>query len=214
MSNLEEFLKHHGVKGMRWGRRRDRNRPGGADGVSESEKVKTEKGMVVPKKESSKFAKNLSSMRRERQWSKILSEADKLSTKDISTVAKRVGLENELKTLSRTKGVGGKKDKADYLRRENMSDTELSRKVVRLRAKKSLHKNVSDATKEQREFGEKVYNIAKGMSLKFAVNRVTGKPLNVKDFYDVIDKPKDTAKNTQNELQKQIWEKLEKQNKP
>jgi hypothetical protein len=206
---LDESLQHYGVKGMRWGIMRNRNRPGGADGKEESVKVKDDR---------SNLRKNLDSMRRERQWSKVLQEMDKLTTKDINAVSKRVGLENELKTLSRTKGVGSKKDKEDYLRRENMSDAELNRKVVRLRAKSGLHKNVTNASKEQREFGEKVVNIVKGASMKVAVSKVTGKPLNPKDFYDILKKPKEGSKNAKKDLEKQIWDKVEeqakKQNKP
>jgi hypothetical protein len=207
--NLDELLKHHGVKGMKWGVLRNRNRPGGADGKDESAKVKDTR---------SNLRKNLDSMRRERQWGKVLQEMDKLSTKDINAVSKRVGLENELKSLSRTKGVGSKKDKADYLRREHMSDSELNRKVVRLRAKKGLHKNVKDASKEQREFGEKVVNIVKGVSMKVAVKKVTGKPLQPKDFYDILKNPKEGSKSARGDLQKQIMDKIQeqakKQNKP
>lgn len=201
---VEDILQHYGVKGMKWGVIRNRNRPGGADGKEESTKVIDTR---------SNLSKNLDSMRRERQWSKVLGEMDKLSTKDINAVSKRVGLENELKSLSRTKGVGNKKDKADYLRRENMSDSELNRKVVRLRAKKNLHKNVKDASKEQREFGEKVVDIAKGVSMKLAVKKVTGKPLEPKDLYDILKDPKEGSKKAQGDLQKQIMKKIKEQNK-
>lgn len=201
---VEDILQHYGVKGMKWGVIRNRNRPGGADGKEESTKVIDTR---------SNLSKNLDSMRRERQWSKVLGEMDKLSTKDINAVSKRVGLENELKSLSRTKGVGSKKDKADYLRRENMSDSELNRKVVRLRAKKNLHKNVKDASKEQREFGEKVVDIAKGVSMKLAVKKVTGKPLEPKDLYDILKDPKEGSKKAQGDLQKQIMKKIKEQNK-
>ena len=203
--NLDEILKHVGVKGMKWGVRRNRNRPGGADGVEESKKVKDTRGKV---------RKTLDSMKRERQWSKVLQEMDKLSTKDINAVSKRISLENELKKYSKTKGVGNKKDKEDYLRRENMSDAELNRKVVRLRAKNGLHTNVTAASKEQREFGEKVVNIAKGVSMKLAVKKVTGKPLDIKDFHDILKNPKEGAKNAKGDLQKQVLEKIKEQNNP
>lgn len=214
MPNLEDLLKHYGVTGMKWGVRRNRNRPGGADGVKEEVKVKTDEGMVAPKKTKGTIAKNLDSLRRERQWNKVLSEMDKLSTKDINAVSKRVGLENELKKYSRTKGVGTKKDRADYLRREDMSDAELNRKVVRLRAKNGLYKNIKDASKEQREFGEKVVNIAKGVSMKLAVKKVTGKPLTVKDFHDILKNPKEGSKKAQGDLQRQVLEKIKQQNNP
>lgn len=203
--NLDEILKHVGVKGMKWGVRRNRNRPGGADGIEESKKVTDTRGKV---------RKTLDSMKRERQWNKVLQEMDKLSTKDINAVSKRIKLENELKMYSKTKGVGNKKDKEDYLRREKMSDAELNRKVVRLRAKNGLYTNVTAASKEQREFGEKVVNIAKGVSMKLAVKKVTGKPLEIKDFHDILKNPKEGAKNAKGDLQKQVLEKIKEQNNP
>lgn len=203
MHKLNEMLKHSGIKGMRWGIRRNRNRPGGADGKEESGKVSDNRTVLK---------KKLDSMKRERQWKQILKEFDKLNTKDVRTVTKRIQDENSLKKLS--KEVGNKKDKADYLRREHMSDAELKRKVTRLQAKDSLHKAVREASKEQREFGEKVYNISKAVSLKFAMKKVTGKPIEAQDLYDIVKKPKEKADGAQKDLQKEIWEKLKQQNRP
>lgn len=197
----EEVLKHVGVKGMKWGVRRDRNRPGGADGKEESVKVVDKRGNLT---------KKLDSMKRERQWIKVLKDVDKLNTKDISSVTKRISLENNLKTLSKTKGVGGKKDKDDYLRREHMSDAELNRKVVRLRAKSGLHKAVKDASKEQREFGEKVVQVASSVGVKYAITR---QPITAKDiFKDVIDaskNPKESGAKAKDDLQKEIIKKIQ-----
>lgn len=183
---------------MRWGVRRDRNRPGGADGKEESTKVKDTR---------SNLRKKLDSMKRERQWKMIVKEMDKLSTKDINTVSKRIEQENQLKTLS--KEVGNKKDKADYLRRENMSDAELSRKVTRLNAKSRLKRSVDNASKEQREMGEKIVNIGKAVSMKYALSKLTGKPLGAKDLWDISKKPKDSANTAKGDLQKTIMEKLD-----
>lgn len=197
------LLNHSGIKGMQWGVRRNRNRPGGADGKEESVKVVDKRGVL---------RKKLDSMKRERQWKQILKDFDKLNTKDVKVVTKRIEAENSLKKLSRD--VGDKKDKADYLRRENMSDAELSRKVTRLRAKDSLHKAVGEASKEQREFGEKVVNIAKAVSLKLAVKKVTGKPIEAKDLLDIVKKPKENADKSKKDLQDEIIEKLKRQNRP
>lgn len=198
MSNLEN-LQHHGVKGMKWGVRRNRNRPGGADGVDESKKVKDTRSNV---------RKKLDSMKRERDWKKVMQDADKLSTKDINAVAKRVGLENDLKRLSKS-SVGKAKDKQDYLRRSDMSDAELSRKVVRLRAKENLHRSVREASREQREIGQRVLDTAKAVSLTVASKKLTGKPIEAKDVMDIFGKPSEVAKNNKNDLQKKVWEKIE-----
>lgn len=182
----DEVLKHVGVKGMKWGVRRDRNRPGGADGKEESTKV-------VDKR--SKMSKNLDSLKRERQWNKVVKNMNQLNTKEINAVANRVKLENNLKTLSKSK-VGSKKDREDYLRREHMSDAELSRKVVRLRAKESLHKAVREASKEQRDFGEKVVRIGGSLGVKYAVK----KSISPKDVFDAVKNPKDASAKAKEEL--------------
>jgi hypothetical protein len=184
-----EILQHAGIKGMRWGIRRDRNRPGGADGKEESIKVKDDRGPI---------RKRLDSMKRERQWKEVVKQMDKLSTKDINTVAKRIQQENSLKTLSKT--VGNKKDKADYLRRENMSDAELSRKVKRLQAKESLTTAVGKASKEQREMGEKVIEISKTIGVKFAIAKLGGKKPGISEIYDILNNPKESYKKSKNEL--------------
>lgn len=175
----DEVLKHVGIKGMRWGVRRDRNRPGGADGKEESTKVVDNR---------SKLSKNLDSLKRERQWNKVLKNMNQLDTKDINKVANRIKMENNLKTLSKSK-VGSKKDRDDYLRRENMSDAELSRKVVRLRAKDSLRTAVKAATKDQRDFGEKVVRIGGSLSVKYALK----KSISPKDVFDAVKNPKNAS---------------------
>ena len=101
----EDVLNHAGIKGMRWGVRRNRNRPGVADGAEESTKIKDTRGKLEVK---------ISSMKRERQWKKVLDDMDKLDTKDITKVSKRITMENDLKRLSKST-VGKTKDKDDYL---------------------------------------------------------------------------------------------------
>lgn len=171
---------------MRWGVRRNRNRPGGADGKEESEKVIDKRGNV---------SKKLDSMKRERQWNKVLKNMDKLNTKEINSVTNRIRLENNLKTLSKSK-VGTKKDKADYLRREHMSDAELNRKVVRLKAKEALRAEVKSATKEQRDFGEKVVRVGGSLSVKYALK----KSLTPKDFLDAVSNPKNSSDKAKTDL--------------
>lgn len=186
----DEILKHHGVKGMKWGVRRDRNRPGGADGKEESDKITDTR---------SKLTKKLDSLKRERQWNKVLKSMNELNTKDITTVTNRIKLENSLKTLSKSK-VGGKKDRDDYLRRHNMSDAELSRKVVRLRAKDNLRKAVKEASKDQREFGEKVARIGGSLGVKYA----TTKSISPKDVFDAVKDPKKASGRAKEDILKRV----------
>lgn len=155
---FEDFLEHHGVKGMKWGVRKDK--PTLRDHVN--------------------------SLRRERQWKKVVSEVDNLTTKEITSVARRVSLENDLKRLSRNKSIARQSDKNDYTYREKLSDDDLAQKVTRLRAKEHLATSVSSASKEQREIGEKIVNAGGALTLKYA----TTKSLTPKDVFDAVKNPK------------------------
>lgn len=189
----DEVLQHVGIKGMKWGVVRNRNRPGGADGKEESTKIKDNRSTINVK---------LSSMKRERQWKKVLDDMDKLDTKDITKVAKRITLENDMKRLSKS-SVGKKKDKDDYLRRDKMSDAELTRKITRLRAKENLKKSVKEASREQRELGEKVVQIGSSIGVKFALNKTVGKPLGPNDILNILKKPKESSDAAKKELQEE-----------
>jgi hypothetical protein len=197
VEKLDELLQQSGVKGMKWGVRRSYDRPGGADGKKDAK----------DKPIRTALGKKLNSLKRERQWKSVLKEMDTLSTKDIGIVAKRVSLENSLKTLSRSK-VGTKKDREDYLRREHMDDQELQRKVVRLKAKESLHNAVHSASKEQREFGQKVVQIGGSLGVKYALN----KRLSTKDIFDTVKNPKSSADQAKKDLLKTVTEKLKEKN--
>lgn len=191
-------LKHTGVKGMKWGVHRDRNRPGGADGRPDASDARYAK--------KGKLGQHLHSLKRERQWVKVLREIDTLSTQDIKRISSRIGLENDLKRLS--KEVGGSKDKHDYLHRHKMDDQELSRKVTRLRAKETLKKNVMSASKAQRDFGARVVNVAGGLAFKYAKQ----KSLGPKDLFDaVMDKNPTPIKDLgKNEVMRRVEKALEK----
>lgn len=179
MHKLDELLSHSGVKGMKWGVRRDYDRPGGADGKTDP------KGYKTPKEKRSKIGKHLDSLKRERQWHQVLKQVEHMTTREINTVKKRIELENDLKSLSKSK-MATKKDKDDYLRRHEMSDQELNRKVNRLRAKDSLLRAVKGASKEQREFGIKVVQASSTIGVKYAL---TKKKPGVKDIFDAIHSP-------------------------
>src|SRR5699024_12731015 len=92
---------------------------------------------------------------RGRELSKIkkarVSEMNKKTTKEIRRDTERLRNENEHKRLSsRTSKVGTRKDRQDYRRRSDMSDSELKRKVNRLSAKEEF-KNESIRSEEHRE---------------------------------------------------------------
>jgi hypothetical protein len=119
-----------------------------------------------------KVKSHVDSVKREHSLRKTVKNADNMSTKDIQKVGARAQLENDMKRLSKEKHVGSKKDKADYLKRADMPDQELLRKVQRLRAKSNLKRIASDATKTQREMGKRVMQVAGTIGLHYAL---TGK---------------------------------------
>ena len=176
MHKLDEALKHSGVKGMKWGVRRNYDQPGGADGKPDG-----------PAKEPGKIQKRINSLNRERSWKKVLSEVDTMTTKDIRTVSNRIKLENNLKSISKSK-MATKKDKQDYLDRHKMSNEELSRKVSRLQAKDDLLKTVASASKEQREIGVKAAQFGGSLGVKYALNR----NISFSDVNDAWNRSKDT----------------------
>lgn len=168
-SDAKDIIQHFGVKGMKWGVRKDRG-TGGNSKVTIRERA--------------------GSLKRERQWSKVLKEADNMTNEQLNAVAKRVGLENDLKRLIKESRMATKSDKADYARRKDMDDTELMERVNRLRAKDNLSRKVRDASKEQRELGEKVVNVGSNIALKY----VSNKPVTGKDIFDAIVNPDKEAK--------------------
>jgi hypothetical protein len=171
MHKLDEFIAHSGVKGMHWGVRHD------------------EHAALNPKdpnaKPPGKIKKHVSSLKRERQWKSVIKDIDKLSTKDINTIKKRIDLENSLKKLSKSK-LATPAERQAYLHRHDMSNDELQRKITRLQAKENLHESISKASKEQREFGIKVLQTAGSVGIKYATNKATGKKLGMGDAIDAL----------------------------
>lgn len=196
MKELDDVLKHHGILGMKWGVRRDYRRPGGADGKPDA-KDKIPTGFV---------GKRLNSLKRERQWSSVLRQMDNLSTKSITEISRRVSLENSLKTLSKSK-VGTKKDREDYFRRQNMSNQELSRKVSRLTAKDGLYRAVRNASKEQRELGEKIVNVGQALSIKYVRSKINNKPIELEGVWEAISNSKSEAKKERSGLKEDLLKK-------
>lgn len=161
-----EALLHSGIKGMKWGVRND-----------------------TPIKSKGKIRQHLDSLKRERAWGVLIKEMHNMSTSDMKIVKKRIDLENSLKSLSKTR-IATAKDKQDYLRRSEMDDHELSRKVTRLQSKANLYKSVMEASKTQREFGQKVVQVGGSLAMKYAVNKKLGPD----DFFKAAMNPKEAGK--------------------
>lgn len=132
----EETLQHYGVKGMKWGVRK------GASRVSAS--TKKLGGRI-----KTRLKREYESYDRERSWSRM--DTSKMSTKQIKAASKRAGLENDFKNL------GG--SRKDYIRRSQMSNQELGRKVARLHAEKSFKKQSDKAMAYNKAAGEYITKI-------------------------------------------------------
>lgn len=140
---LEALLEHSGVKGMKWGVRKDKHK--------------------------GKLRTHVDSIKREHSWGKKLRESDNMSTKDIQKLASRAQLESDFKRLSKKTNVGSAKSKKDYLKRADMDDKELLRKVQRLRAKDQLDRNANEITKQHREMAKKIVQVAAPLAIKYAL---------------------------------------------
>jgi hypothetical protein len=155
-ATLDDIIQQSGIKGMKWGVRHDEHAA-----ITKSD---------TPAKPPGKIQNHLNSLKRERQWKSVLKEIDNLSTRDLNLIKKRIDLENDLKKYSKSK-VANKDEKQYYLNRHKMSNEEMARKVIRLKAKENLHESISNASKEQREFGIKIAQTAGSIGVKYAVTR-------------------------------------------
>lgn len=167
MNELDD-LQHAGTKGMKWGVIKWR-KPGGKSG----------------KKRPGRLKQEWDSAKRERHWKKVVGNVHNLTTKEISTVARRAGLENEYKKLAKTKA-----DKQSYRLREKMSDQELNRKVGRLRAINSLKSQSDSATKRQKELGMRIAQTGGSLALKAYLGKKTGDKITIGDIYESVANPK------------------------
>ena len=137
---LEELwdmqLEHFGVKGMKWGRRKD--------GASET----------TPKPKST-LRKYVDSNRRELGMRKMLKDVDTLPDAEVVRRVNRVRNENDFRrAIDKTAFVNNKRRKQlreEYFNRENMSDSELQERVRRLNLEDNLRREVVRASKPQRE---------------------------------------------------------------
>lgn len=155
MSELEEVLKHHGVKGMKWGVIRSR-----ASNAGSAIKKGTSR---VSEKAKTRIKEEINSSKREIGWRKELQNIHNLSNQQLQKKVDRVRMENEFKNLASNQKVRTVRDmkaqfqnKKEYRNREKMTDNELRSKVEQLRLKDNLRRQISDATKVHREDARKL----------------------------------------------------------
>lgn len=152
--NFEEYITHAGVKGMKWGVRKDKKTSSGQN-ESKVSKVKT------------RVKEEWGSRKRERSWNKEYDNLDKMSLPQMRQMTARIQLENDLKRLAKTKKVGSDEDKKAYRTRDKLSDKELMDRVVTLRTKDNFKRQVDEASREQREIGQRIVNTAASVGLSY-----------------------------------------------
>ena len=195
---LDDILQHYGVKGMKWGVRRNREK---------SKSLQKQYKEMEDSKSPGRVKQTLDSMKRERQWKKSLNNLDNMSNSEINKLANRIRLENDLKRLSKNSKAATRDDKRSYLNRAKLSDTELAYRVNRLRAKDNLTRSVGDATKDQRAAGRRFVMGAGSLALRYAMTgtistkdigiAVLNPPKNVNELrnnamYNILDKTNKT----------------------
>lgn len=189
----DDSLKHFGVKGMKWGVRKNREVTGGKKTPKADGTIKTA------------IKSNLKSMSRERQWRKELQNVDKMSNSEINKLTNRIRLENDLKRLSKSK-LANSDDKKSYLNRAKMTDKELNETVTRLRFKDNLSRVTSDATRSQVEAGKKAVMIAATIGIKYATSGV----VDTKDIGKALLNPKGAYSGTKDGLINKAFDKTNK----
>lgn len=155
MNELEDVLKHYGVKGMKWGVIRSK--------ASKAGSAVKGAGSKVNKAIKTRVKEEIKSSAREAGWRKELKNIHNLSNKQLQTKVDRVRMENELKSLSKKqkiRNVGDLTnkwaDQKQYRNREKMTDAQLRDKVNQLRLKDNLRQQISTATKEHRDSAKKM----------------------------------------------------------
>lgn len=152
----QDTLQHHGVKGMKWGVRRDRSKGG-------SGRIKGEVSSAV------RNAKTLS----ERKKMKSMTDDD------LKARTERIRNENDLGRISKERGWtrSQKKDiRKTYLDRGKMSDDELKAAVQRARLEDALRREIHTANRTNRDNANRVIR----ETSKFLIDKkvlTTGNPL-------------------------------------
>lgn len=100
-SDAKEYLAHFGVKGMKWGVRRDRSPVPITTSHVPGKKVSAKGGKYQPASEDAVRARELKQKARK-------STTDALSNKELQDVVNRMNLEQQYNRLDQTKSARGK----------------------------------------------------------------------------------------------------------
>lgn len=138
------LLKHHGVKGMKWG-------------VVKNKTSNAKSAVKTRVKEEIKSAK------RELGWKKQLKNIDDMDLKTVRETAQRVQNENKMKNLINDRKASNIKDhkkkselKKQYRNREKLSDKDLQDVVQKMEWQQMLMRESRNASKIYRDKGKEM----------------------------------------------------------
>ena len=154
----EEFLEHYGVKGMKWGVRKDRNSRSRGTSLSRGEwGTKKTYGSYATKTAAKRQARLITKDRRPKN-------IDNMSDADLISRTNRLKMENRVKKLGRDFG-GNRYTRRNarrlFANKESFTDKQLSERLGRLERERLYNMELNKATKPTRTA---IRNIILGVS--------------------------------------------------